>query len=92
MIALIQRVSEASVRVNGERVGKIGRGILALVGVEGGDSKKQADRLLERVLAYRIFPDRHGRMNLGLLETGGGLLLEIELTRLFSFIYYPPYV
>ena len=74
MIALIQRVSEAAVHVNGKTVGEISGGILALVGVEKGDSEAQADRLLQRVLSYRIFPDDEGRMNLDVRQAGGGLL------------------
>lgn len=80
MIALIQRVSEAAVHVNGNVVGKISTGILALVGVEKGDSEKQADRLLERVLAYRIFPDEQDRMNLDVRQAGGNLLLVSQFT------------
>jgi len=80
MIALLQRVSEAAVHVNGEVVGEIGPGLLALVGVQKGDREAQADRLLERVLAYRIFPDAEGRMNLDLRQAGGGLLLVSQFT------------
>jgi len=80
MIALLQRVSEATVHVNGDLVGAIGRGVLALVGVERGDSERQADRLLERLLAYRIFPDAEGRMNLDLRQAEGGLLLVPQFT------------
>ena len=80
MIALLQRVSEAAVHVNGQQVGAIGAGILALVAVERNDSKAEADRLLERVLAYRIFPDSEGRMNLDLRQAGGGLLLVPQFT------------
>jgi D-tyrosyl-tRNA(Tyr) deacylase len=80
MIALLQRVSEAAVHVNGTVVGEIGRGILALVGVEKGDSEAQADRLLERLLAYRMFPDAEGRMNLDLRQAGGSLLLVSQFT------------
>ena len=80
MIALLQRVSEAAVQVNGEITGEIGRGILALVGVEKGDTEAQADRLLERILAYRIFPDAEGRMNLDVRQVGGGLLLVSQFT------------
>jgi len=80
MIALIQRVSEAAVEVNGDRVGRIARGILALIGVERGDAEQQADRLLERLLAYRIFPDEQGRMNHDLRQSGGGLLLVPQFT------------
>ena len=80
MIALIQRVTRADVRI-GERVaGAIDRGILALIGVSRGDDREAADRLLERVLSYRIFPDPEGRMNLSLRDTGGGLLLVPQFT------------
>jgi D-tyrosyl-tRNA(Tyr) deacylase len=80
MIALLQRVSEAAVHVNGRPIGVIGRGILALIGVERGDSEKEADRLLERVLAYRMFPDANDRMNLDVRQAGGGLLLVPQFT------------
>jgi D-tyrosyl-tRNA(Tyr) deacylase len=80
MIALIQRVTEARVVVAGEVVGAIGRGLLALVAVEPDDSEARAERLLERVLGYRVFPDAEGRMNLGLAEVGGGLLLVSQFT------------
>jgi D-tyrosyl-tRNA(Tyr) deacylase len=85
MIALLQRVSEASVLVNESAsnpvvTGSIGPGILALVAVEKGDSEIQADRLLQRVLAYRIFDDEDGRMNLNLLQVGGQLLLVSQFT------------
>ena len=80
MIALIQRVSEAAVLVNGDVVGEIGLGILALIGVERGDSEQQADRLLQRLLAYRIFPDDAGRMNLDVRQAGGRLLLVPQFT------------
>jgi D-tyrosyl-tRNA(Tyr) deacylase len=80
MIALIQRVSEAAVDVNGRRVGEIAGGLLALIGVQRGDSEREADRLLERLLAYRVFPDAEGRMNLDLRQVGGGLLLVPQFT------------
>jgi D-tyrosyl-tRNA(Tyr) deacylase len=80
MIALIQRVRSASVDVDGERIGTIGPGILALVGVAAGDGIRDADRLLERILTYRIFPDDEGRMNRDLATTGGGLLLVSQFT------------
>lgn len=85
MIALIQRVSEASVLVNDNSEpawlsGEISAGILALVAVEKGDTEAQADRLLERMLAYRIFEDESGRMNLNLLQSGGQLLLVSQFT------------
>lgn len=81
MIALIQRVTRADVRVDGKVVGAIERGILALVGVRKGDDQVAADRLLERVLTYRIFPDAEGRMNLSLKDIqGSGLLLVPQFT------------
>ena len=80
MIALIQRVSSAEVTVEGRAIGSIGRGILALVGMERGDGSAQAERLLERVLSYRIFEDADGRMNHSLRDVGGGLLLVPQFT------------
>jgi D-aminoacyl-tRNA deacylase len=81
MITLIQRVTRADVRVNGEIVGAIERGILALIGVCKRDDEVAANRLLERILTYRIFPDAEGRMNLSLKEIpGGGLLLVPQFT------------
>jgi D-tyrosyl-tRNA(Tyr) deacylase len=80
VIALIQRVSEAAVVVNGNVVGRISRGILALIGVERSDGEKQADRLLQRLLAYRVFPDSKGRMNLDIRQIRGGLLLVPQFT------------
>lgn len=80
MIALIQRVTRASVAVDSAVVGEIGTGILALVGVERGDADAQAERLAERVAAYRIFPDANGKMNLSLAQTRGGLLAVPQFT------------
>ena len=80
MIALIQRVTEARVEVDGQVSAAIGRGILALVGVERGDGEAQAERLVERVLGYRIFPDAAGKMNLSLLDIGGELLAVPQFT------------
>jgi D-aminoacyl-tRNA deacylase len=80
MIALIQRVTRAEVTVDSQTVGAIGRGILALVGVRRGDSTTSADRLLEKVLTYRIFPDGQGRMNLSLRDIQGELLLVSQFT------------
>jgi len=80
MIALLQRVSEASVHVNGNVTGSIEKGILALIGVQRNDERPQADRLLQRILAYRIFPDETERMNLNLRQTNGGLLLVPQFT------------
>ncbi len=80
MISLIQRVSSAQVVVDFETVGAIDRGILALVAVERGDGAAQADRLLERILGYRIFEDADGKMNRSLTDIGGGLLLVSQFT------------
>jgi len=80
LIALIQRVSDASVRVEGETVGAIGRGILVLLGVEHGDDEAKAERLLHKVSGYRIFPDAEGRMNLNVQQVGGSLLVVSQFT------------
>jgi D-tyrosyl-tRNA(Tyr) deacylase len=82
VIALLQRVTEASVLVNGHdrALGEIGAGIMALVAVEKGDTEAQAERLLQRILAYRIFEDDEGRMNLNLLQAGGQLMLVSQFT------------
>jgi D-tyrosyl-tRNA(Tyr) deacylase len=80
MIALIQRVSQAEVRVQDRITGAIGRGVLALIGVQREDTESDADRLLERLLTYRIFADDEGRMNRDLRAVGGGLLLVSQFT------------
>ena len=80
MIGLIQRVREAAVDVGGERVGAIGSGLLVLVGVRRDDDERNAARLVERILGYRMFADDRGRMNLNLTQTGGGLLLVPQFT------------
>ena len=80
MIALIQRVTEASVRVEGELVGAIGPGLLALVAVEPGDDEARIGRMVDRLLGYRVFADAAGRMNRSLADTGGGLLLVSQFT------------
>ena len=80
MIGLIQRVTSAEVRVDREVVGAISGGVLALVAVRREDTEAAAGRLLERLLSYRIFPDREGRMNLSLREVDGGLLLVPQFT------------
>ena len=80
MIALIQRVTQAEVRVRTQLIGAIDRGILALIGVQREDTESDADRLLQRLLAYRIFADEHGRMNLDVGAVGGGLLLVSQFT------------
>ena len=80
MIALIQRVSEASVRVRGDTVAAISEGVLALVAVRRGDTEEDALRLIERLLSYRVFADDAGRMNLSLREAHGALLLVPQFT------------
>jgi D-aminoacyl-tRNA deacylase len=80
MIALLQRVSRADVTVDGNLVGAIGRGLLALVGVRPSDDEASAVRLLVRLLQYRIFPDEVGKMNLSLTQVKGQLLLVPQFT------------
>lgn len=80
MIALIQRVSRASVSVDGEVVGQVGRGVLALVCAERDDSEAEAAALAAKLLAYRIFPDEQGRMNRSLVDVDGGLLAVPQFT------------
>ncbi|MFI4868929.1 MAG: D-aminoacyl-tRNA deacylase [Steroidobacterales bacterium] len=80
MIALIQRVAEASVRIDGRLSAQIGPGLLALIGVVRGDDAASAARLLQRVLDLRVFADAAGRMNLSLRQVSGGLLLVPQFT------------
>lgn len=80
MIGLIQRVSHAKVEIAGKVSGQIGKGILLLLGVEKEDNEAKADRLLQRVLAYRIFEDDTGRMNLSLQDIKGDLLVVSQFT------------
>ncbi len=80
MLALIQRVSHASVHVGDELLGEIGPGLLALVGVEPGDGDDQVARMARRLLGYRVFADAQGRMNLSLADSGGQLLLISQFT------------
>ena len=80
MIALLQRVAEASVTVDGRTVGEIGPGVLALVCAERGDAEASAARLVERMLAFRLFEDGAGKINLSVRDTGGGLLLVPQFT------------
>lgn len=80
MKGLIQRVSKASVTVNGEITGAIDHGILLLLGVEKDDDQQAADKLLKKVLSYRIFSDAEGKMNLNLQQVGGGLLVVSQFT------------
>lgn len=80
MIGLLQRCSEASVSVDGETIGRIGDGLLVLACVQRHDTESTVDRLADRILGYRVFPDETGRMNRSLKETGGGLLLVPQFT------------
>jgi len=80
LIALIQRVSHAAVNVNGEDIGTIDRGILALIGVEKNDNRQSCKRLAERILSYRVFPDDEDKMNLSVEDIHGGLLLVPQFT------------
>lgn len=80
MITIIQRVAQANVSVKNEIVAEIGPGTLALVAIQKNDSEKQADRLLRRILNYRIFADENDRMNLSLTNINGGLLLVPQFT------------
>jgi D-tyrosyl-tRNA(Tyr) deacylase len=80
MLALIQRVSRASVEVDGQIVGQIGPGLLALVGVQPADGPAQIEKITRRLLGYRVFADDAGKMNLSLADTGGGLLLVSQFT------------
>ena len=80
MIGLLQRVSSASVTVAEEEIGAIGPGLMVLVGVTPDDDRSRADRLLDRLLGYRVFADAAGKMNLDVRDTGGGLLLVPQFT------------
>lgn len=80
MIALLQRAAAASVDIDNERVAEIGSGIVALVCAQPGDNESVVDRLLERILTYRMFADEAGRMNRSVRQSGGGLLLVPQFT------------
>ena len=80
MITVLQRVSEASVRVDGQMIGQIGQGVLVLLCAEQGDTEAVADRLLAKVLKLRIFADEAGKMNRSVQEVGGGLLVVSQFT------------
>jgi len=80
MIALLQRVRSARVEIDGKSVGAIERGVVVFVGVERADDDGAAERLAQRVLQYRIFPDSHGKMNLSVQDVRGGLLLVPQFT------------
>ena len=80
MLALIQRVTQAQVVVEGDTIGAIGPGLLALVGIEPDDGPAQVERMARRLLGYRVFGDADGKMNKSLADTGGGLLLVSQFT------------
>ncbi|WP_455203394.1 D-aminoacyl-tRNA deacylase [Kaarinaea lacus] len=80
MIALLQRVTQASVTVDGVTIATIGAGVLVLVGVEKSDTETSAQRLLQRVLGYRVFADSDGKMNLSVTDVNGGVLLVPQFT------------
>jgi D-tyrosyl-tRNA(Tyr) deacylase len=80
VIGLLQRVDGAAVEADGGEIARIGPGLLVLVGVERGDDEAGADRLLERLVTYRVFADSQGRMNLSVTDAGGGLLLVPQFT------------
>src|SRR5258706_9336945 len=80
MIGLLQRVTQASVTVNGQVIGAIDQGLLVLVGVEAGDNELNAEKLLNRLITYRVFPDAEDRMNRSLADVQGGLLLVPQFT------------
>jgi len=80
VIGLLQRVNEARVDVAAQTVGAVDRGLLVLVGVQKGDDEARADRLLQRLLGYRVFPDADGKMNLSVSDIEGGLLLVPQFT------------
>ena len=80
MLALIQRVTSAEVTVEDAVLGTIGRGLLVLLGIEKDDTESDADKLLQKLLAYRVFADTEGRMNLSVQDVSGGLLLVSQFT------------
>lgn len=80
MRVLLQRVSQASVVVDGSSVGEIGRGLLVFLGLDQGDNRDAAQRMLEKLLAYRVFPDAGGRMNRSVVDIAGGVLLVSQFT------------
>ena len=80
MKALLQRVRQARVDVNAQCVGEIQQGLLVFLGVERGDDAGRLEKLLERILNYRVFADEDGRMNLSLRDIGGGILLVSQFT------------
>ncbi|MDC1436584.1 D-aminoacyl-tRNA deacylase [Gammaproteobacteria bacterium] len=80
MLALIQRVSSASVQINTETVGQIGKGLLVFIGMEKGDGENEADKLLNKIMSYRVFSDKEDKMNLSVKDIEGGLLIVSQFT------------
>ncbi len=80
MIALLQRVTRASVTVDGQRIAAIGPGLMVLLGVEKNDTREQAERLVKKLLGYRVFADNEGKMNLSVLDVAGEILLVPQFT------------
>ncbi|MDE0711778.1 MAG: D-aminoacyl-tRNA deacylase [Rhodospirillales bacterium] len=80
MIGLLQRVSRARVDIGPDTIGAIGAGLMVLIGVERGDTERTGDRLVERLVGYRVFPDDHGKMNLSVADVSAGLLLVPQFT------------
>ena len=80
MIGLLQRVSSARVEIGSGTIGAIGCGLMVLIGVERGDTEREGERLVERLVGYRVFPDAGGRMNRSVADVGGGLLLVPQFT------------
>ena len=80
MIGLLQRVSSARVDIGPDTIGAIGAGLMVLIGVERGDTERTGDRLVERLVGYRVFPDDHGKMNLSVADVSAGLLLVPQFT------------
>ena len=80
MIGLLQRVSEASVTIDGNKIAQIDQGLLVLVGIEREDTSRHAEKLAEKILGYRVFADSEGKMNLSLMDIKGGLILVPQFT------------
>ncbi|MBU1393652.1 MAG: D-tyrosyl-tRNA(Tyr) deacylase [Gammaproteobacteria bacterium] len=80
MIALIQRVSRASVVVDNQTIGAIDKGLLVLLGVEQEDTREKMEKLATKVMSYRVFSDKNGKMNLNLEQVGGSLLVVSQFT------------
>ena len=80
MIGLLQRVSSAKVEIGADTVGAIDRGLMVLIGIERGDTVREGDRLMERLVGYRVFSDAEGKLNLSVADIGGGLLLVPQFT------------